>query len=324
MTADTPRKPDFFIVGAPKCGTTAMYDYLAAHPQIFLPDRKEIHYFGSDLTVTHARIRDEREYLACFIKAGGAKRVGEGSVYYLFSETAAREIHAFNPDARIIISLRNPVQMLYSLHSQLLFSGNEVFTDFAQALAAESDRARGVNIPACAGIKEVLQYRKMGAYAEQVRRYFDTFGHERVLVNIFDDFKRDAAAVYRRTLEFLEVDPDFQVDFAVINPNKQVRSKLLHELVYKTKWARSYKVQRLVPEPIRRFARRWNTRFTARPPLDPAIAEELSAYFAPQIDELGELLGRDLSHWCEQGRNVGGETQLGSIDASQPESTSGD
>lgn len=302
MAANQPRKPDFFIVGAPKCGTTAMYDYLAAHPQIFLPDRKEMHYFGSDLTVTHARITGEREYLACFAKASDAKRIGEGSVYYLYSATAAQEIHAFNPDARIIISLRNPVQMLYSLHSQLLFSGNEVITDFAAALAAESDRANGLNIPACAGIKEVLLYRKMGAYTEQVRRYFDTFGRDRVLVNIFDDFKRDPAAVYRRTLEFLDVDPDFVVDFAVVNPNKQVRSKLLHEWVYKTNWARSYRVQRLVPEPIRRFVRRWNTRFTPRLPLDPAIASELSAHFAPQIAALGEMLGRDLSHWCEQDR----------------------
>lgn len=292
------RKPDFFIVGAPKCGTTAMCEYLAAHPDIFLPDRKEIHYFGRDLTITHTRVRSEKEYLANFTKAGDAQRIGEASVFYLYSATASREIHEFNPDARIIISLRNPVQMLYSLHSQLLFSGKEVIKDFGEALAVEEDRIKGSNIPKCAGIKEALFYRRIGAYTEQVKRYFDVFGREQILVNIFDDFKRDPAAVYRATLEFLDVDPDFTVDFSVVNPNKQVRSKLLQQVIYKSRWSRSYKVRRFVPRMIRDGLRRLNTRFVKRSPLDPALRAQLCSEFKPEIQRLGDLLGRDLSHWC--------------------------
>lgn len=304
------RKPDFFVVGAPKCGTTALCDYLAAHPQIFMAKRKEMHFFGSDLTVTHARIRDEGEYLRCFAEAGEARRVGEGSVYYLYSQKAAAEIQAFNPRARIIISLRNPVEMLYSLHSQLLYSGNEVIEDFAAALAAEPDRIRGVNVPKCAGIPQVLHYRRVGSYVDQVRRYFDAFGRDRVRVNIFDDFKRDPGAVYRATLAFLDVDEDFAVDFGVVNPNKKVKNRWLHEHVYKTRWARSYRVQRLIPEALRRWVRRMNTRYESRQPLDPSVRWALTSYFTPQVEALSALLDRDLTHWCrvESDGDVSGGT----------------
>src|SRR5258706_10449866 len=107
--------PDFFIVGAPKCGTTAMNDYLGQHPDIYMAP-KELHYFGADL-----KIKDkisESAYLQYFKNAGNKKILGEASVWYLFSGTAAKEIKNFSPDAKILIMLRNPVEVVYSLHSQ--------------------------------------------------------------------------------------------------------------------------------------------------------------------------------------------------------------
>jgi hypothetical protein len=140
------RIPDFFIVGAPKCGTTAMYRWLAAHPEVFVPV-KEIHYFGSDLAHRRPPVSEER-YRALFADAVAAHRaVGDVAVWYLMSESAVEEIHAFNPDARIIVMLRRPDDMLYSLHSQLLYSGEEDLLDFGAALDAESERAQGRSIP---------------------------------------------------------------------------------------------------------------------------------------------------------------------------------
>src|SRR5882757_7658017 len=139
-------KPDFFIVGAPKCGTTALYRCLEAHPEIFVPERKELHHFGTDLySPTYVRQLDE--YLSLFAAAGDAKRVGEASVWYLFSKRAATEINAFNPQASVIIMLRNPVEMLHSLHSQHLYNGTEEISDFATALNAEGDRKMGRCLP---------------------------------------------------------------------------------------------------------------------------------------------------------------------------------
>ena len=135
-------KPDFFIVGAPRCGTTAMYEYLRVHPDVYMPLHKEPMYFGQDLTQLHVRLT-ERDYLALFAEARPGQRIGEATTWYLFSKTAASEIRDFSPDARIIIMLRHPVDVMYSLHRELLFYRGETIDDFAEALAAEADRREG-------------------------------------------------------------------------------------------------------------------------------------------------------------------------------------
>src|SRR5262245_29668254 len=128
------RKPDFFIVGAPKCGTTAIFEYLAPHPEVFLAP-KEPHFFGSD--IRSIRQVNEAEYLKLFGSAENELRLGDASVFYFYSNVAPQEIREFSPDARIIISLRNPVDMVYSLHSQLVFSLEDEIEDFETALRAE-------------------------------------------------------------------------------------------------------------------------------------------------------------------------------------------
>src|SRR5271156_1339421 len=102
------RKPDFFMVGAPKCGTSAMAHFLGMHPEVFMA-RKEMHFFGQDLRLAPKFYRrDLPAYLAEFEGCAGQARAGEASVWYLFSSQAAREIKAFSPDAGIIIMLREP------------------------------------------------------------------------------------------------------------------------------------------------------------------------------------------------------------------------
>ena len=129
-------RPNFFIVGAPKCGTTALHAYLDAHPEIFMSHYKEPRFFGSDLR--QRRRPTKSQYFSCFARARNEKRVGEASVLYLYSKCAAAEIKEFCPEARIIIMLRDPVEMLHSKHSQSIFSGNEVINDFEEALEAEA------------------------------------------------------------------------------------------------------------------------------------------------------------------------------------------
>ncbi|NJL34400.1 MAG: sulfotransferase domain-containing protein [Chloroflexaceae bacterium] len=136
-------KPDFFIVGAPKCGTTAMTDYLNQHPDVFVPVVKEPDFFGSDLT-GRRYTTNLHTYLALF-EPGRGKLCGEGSTAYIISKQAAQEIYNFNPEAKIIIMIRNPVDMLYSLHNQVVYTGDESIHDFALALAAEPNASR-VNI----------------------------------------------------------------------------------------------------------------------------------------------------------------------------------
>ncbi len=292
-------KPDFFIVGAPKCGTTAMNAYLRQHPEIFIPDAKELHHFGRDLVMN--RPRDDRaQYLARFAGRGPQhKRAGEASVWYLWSRTCARELADFNPRARIVIMLRDPVEVMYSQHSQAIVNalGDEDILDFEQALAAEPDRAAGRRIPRHCTFADGLRYRAIVDFAPQVRRYFDVFGRDRVHVIIFDDFRADTAGAYRALLRFLGVDEHFVPELAVVNANQVVSSHRVRAVqrLIPPGW------KDLVPDRARRRVSeaisRANITYKKRPPMDPALRGRLAAELTGQVEALSELLGRDLSSW---------------------------
>jgi hypothetical protein len=290
-------RPNFFIVGAPRCGTTAMYEYLRHHPQVFMPYRKEPVYFGSDLAKRPPYL-DEAGYLALFEPAGDAKAIGEATVWYLYSQTAPDEIKAMAPDARIIIMLRNPIEMIHSLHRHWLWSENEDLAEFGDAIDAEPDRIAGRRLPPNTEQPIGLRYTWLGKYTPHVQRWLDAFGPERVLVLIYDDLADDGRRVGRQTLAFLDVDTSFDAEFEVVNQNKRARSPRLQRL------SRSRGFMRVASKlPPRLFHLLWrglqraNIRPEPRSPIEPELRRRLAAEFAPDVADLGRLLGRDLSHW---------------------------
>lgn len=297
------KRPDFFIVGAFKAGTTALYEYLRAHPQIFMSVPKEPMYFGQDLTPRYRRMTEE-EYLTLFSGAGDDQRAGEASPWYLYSTSAAREIVDFEPAAQAIVMLRNPVDVMYAQHGQLVFNRREDLTDFADALAAEEARRKGERIPDAAIRPEALFYRHSVRFAQQLRRFLEAFGRDRVHVVVFDDLLADPRAVYRSTLEYLRVDPEFEVDLGVYNPSRRPRSGLVQRLIFTPPRPLRGLVGRLRGLPLAHRVRdalvSANSRRAARAEMDPALRRALSAEFAPQVAELGELIGRDLSAWSRQ------------------------
>ena len=211
-------RPDFFVVGAPKCGTTSLYEYLRQHPDIAMSSRKEPHFFAPDLLWRWDwRIDNEKRYLALFAEAGNAHRIGEASTWYLYSREAPNLIRDFAPEAKIIAMVRNPVDMLFSHYWHCLRRGTEDLVDFGAALEAEEDRRNGRRIPEAAPFVDALLYRTLPRYAEQLGRYFDTFGREQVLVVILDDLAQDASREYRRVLRFLGVDENFAPAFVRAN-----------------------------------------------------------------------------------------------------------
>jgi len=293
-------KPNFFIVGAAKCGTTGMKYYLHQHPDIFMAAATEINHFIRDFDIGPSQ--DEAWYLRHFEAAGDARVIGEKSVWHLFSKTAATDIKAFNPDARILIMLRNPVEMIHALHSQFLYGRNEDIKNFAHALAAEDDRRCGRCMPEHAFNKPALIYRDTVAYTDQVARYFEVFGRDAVQVIIYDDFKMDSQGEVRKTLEFLGVDASFIPEIKVVNANKKLRSLYLREFINKPPASLSAVAHLLLPKATRRrvkaWLRAWNVESAKRETLDPALRDKLMADFEPEIERLSALLGRDLSHWC--------------------------
>lgn len=297
------KSPEFFIVGAPKCGTTAMQEYLSRHPGIFMPDMKEIHHFADDLLKPDDPFLSRERYLSLFSGAHEDQLAGEASVYHLFSKKAARNIKSFCPDAKIIIMLRNPVDVLYSRHAQLVYNGAEDILDFEASLAAEEKRRRGEMLPDGVRIEKKLLHREVVKFTEQVKRYFDIFGEDKVHVIIYDDFKSDTAKVYRETLRFLGVDDSFQPDFKVINPNKRIRSKTLRRYFKKPPALVRSIGRLLMPQSLRdtliNRLKKINTQYVPRQPMSQALRSRLQEEFASETKNLGELLGRDLTHWCK-------------------------
>jgi hypothetical protein len=302
-------QPDFFIVGAPKCGTTAMDAYLSQHPDIFMA-RKEMHHFGADLHFSpHFYRRNRKEYLREFEGAGGRQRLGESSVWYLFSQSAAMELKTFNPQSRIIIMLREPVEMLHSMYHTFRWDNNEILPTFEEAIAAESDRRQGRMLGRATYFAQGLVYSRIVRYAQQVERYFKAFGRDRVQVVIYDDFKANVAGTYRKTLEFLEVDAaNIPARFEIVNDNKFVkigamRALMSDPLVRSAALAIRPLVPRAVFSAMQKTdaaIRKLNSAPAARPEMTPELERQLSRRFAPEIERLSLLLGRDLTHWSRE------------------------
>jgi hypothetical protein len=299
-------RPDFLIVGAFKSGSTALYEGLRRHHQIFMPFHKEPLYFGDDLTRRYGRYT-EAEYLHLFDPAKPGQKSGEASTWYLYSVSAAREIRDFNPDMRILVVLRNPVDVMYAEHSQLIYNVIEDIPDFAAALAAEPDRRAGRRIPPGPINVENLFYRHSVRFAEQLERYFDVFGREQVHVMLWDDLRRDGATVVRGALDFLGVDSSLAQAPPNVNENKRVRSPLLQRLIFAPRlllplapFLRRFPLVRA----IRTRMLAMNSQAKPRAPMDPALRRQLLDEFTPEIERLGRLIGRDLSAWLERGESA--------------------
>jgi hypothetical protein len=287
---------------------------LSNHPDVFVA-KKEPEFFGADLHFGpqfQLYRRHPEEYFALFDGWDNQTCAGEKSVWYLFSKTAAAEIKAFNPDARIIIMLREPTALLYSLYHVFLADGNEYLPTFKEALAAEDDRRAGRRLSRQTYLAQVLVYRETVRFYEQVKRYFDVFGRERVHVIIYDDFSAQTAEVFRKTLAFLGVAPgDIPPEFKVVNGNTNgdhsVRSTMLRAIMNdRTLRQAAVDLRNWLPYGIFTAMRKTWVRLNEfnfrespakRLPMDPDLKLSLLREFAPEVERLSELLGRDLTHW---------------------------
>jgi hypothetical protein len=226
----TAAKPNFFIVGAPKCGTTAWYKYLRSHPDVYFPDLKEPCYFAFDLP-NYRVVTSQGEYAALYADAGDAKVIGDASAVYLMSEDAARGIHEHDPAAKILILLRRQEECLPSLHNQFLWEFAESIEDFGTAWRL-SGRRPADTVPATCKEPRSLDYAAMGRFGEQVERYLQLFPRDQVMVLWFDEWVGDPRSTYRRVLDFLELDDDAREDFAPVHEGMTYRSRSLAQLLH--------------------------------------------------------------------------------------------
>lgn len=296
-------KPNFFIIGAPKCGTTALSRYLGEHPNIYISYPKEPHYFAQDLE-QYRNTKTLEEYLSLFDDAATEHTaIGEGSVFYLFSSVALNKIYEFNPQAKIIVMLRNPVDLVYSFHSQLVYIAEESEKNFEKAWRLQNIRKQGKKIPHRCRESALLQYSAMGRLGEQIERLLAIFPLEQIEIIWFEDFAQSSKQVYERILNFLAVSQDNRTDFTRINENKSHKIGLLGNFSEKPpslltsvllKGRDIIGLERLY---LLDTIRSLNTKIAARKPLSDNLRAELTEEFAPDIKKLSQLLDKDLSHW---------------------------
>lgn len=299
-------KPSFFIIGAPKCGTTALSRYLSDHPSICFSASKEPYHFSSDFPGMGDSLTAEQYVRAQFGHCAEGAIAGEGTAGYLYSETAVANILAFNPKARFIVMLRDPVDVAVSLHAQMCFNLDEDVSDFARAWALQSERAAGRSLPPLCREPQFLQYRKVVSFGAQLQRLFALVPRERVLLILFDELAADPLAVYRRTLDFLCVPYDGRTHFPVVNARRRYRFRLLAQLVNRPPaWAvRAAAVVKRLPVIGRvrpwSLLEKWSNVVNARPARSAVATETRDAVRAVLVEDvelLEAITGLDLAAW---------------------------
>lgn len=274
--------PNLFVVGAAKAGTTSLWRYLGQHPEIFMSRLKEPHFFSGYRPPIYPVVHDEAAYLRLFAAAATRLR-GEASPSYLWSEAAATRIKRVSPDAKILIALRDPVERAHSLHAHVRRIGLER-AGFAAAVAAE---LRSGSPP------EGSEYVARSRYAADVARYRDLFG-ENVRVILFEELVADVGRELAGVFAFLGVDPGVatRIEPEAHNAHAEPSGRLA-ALALRSRRAR-VAARRLVPETLRGRIERRLLQNVPRPQPDAATDELLTEVFAPDVAELGRLLGRPL------------------------------
>ncbi|BAZ45963.1 sulfotransferase [Chondrocystis sp. NIES-4102] len=303
-------KPNLFLVGQPKSGTTALHQFLGQHPEIFMSSIKEPHFFCSDFHLESDRaygkqrffdFRNEAAYLQLFAKANGAKIAGESSTNYLYSQVAAEKIYNFNPDAKIIIILREPAKFLYSLHSHYVKFTEENEPDFLTALALEADRKQEKYTSSRVMSPSYLYYSQRVQYAQQVKRYYNRFKPNQIKVLIFEDFQAENERIYQEILEFLGVDLNFRPEYTSVNVNKEVKFKAINDLVNNPVIKNISK--NLLSQEFNEFVRdniveKYFWHQAPKSVMPEAIKLKLMQDYYSQVAQISELLGVDLiSKW---------------------------
>lgn len=305
--ADLPFFPDFFLVGAPRCGTTALSRYLGAHPQVCFSVPKEPHYFTyvdppSPETLRH-------DYLELFFghyDPALHRAVGEGSVSTLYFPEAVERILRFAPQARFIAMVRNPLEMVPSYHARLVFVLEEDEPDLRRAWDLQAERARGRHLPRRCRDPRLLLYANVGRLGEHVGALRQRVGSSQLHVIVYDDLVADVLGVYKGVLAFLGLDYDGRTEFKRKTRSGSYRWLWLHHLLYRPpapvvrlaiRRHRRRGGQGFPLRKLRTRLRKWNRIDRPLAPLDPDMRDVLREAFAGDVARLGTLLGRDLSHW---------------------------
>ncbi len=298
--------PNLYIAGLPRSGTSSMHTYLGRHPDIYMTPIKEPNFFCRDFQeesdAFHGKplyfpYRSLDRYMDLYRGWSGETVAGEASWTNLCSKTAAAGIHGLNPEAKVLILLREPVSFLYSFHAAATFALGEHITDFEAALEAEALRKQGRELDKRVITPSWLHYREFVAYADHVDRYFKLFPRDQIKVVLFDDLAGNTERVFSDTLAFLGVDADFRPNFNVVNPNKILKWPRLKRLVLDSPYFRRVLRWAFRDNGYAALKNLYKNRIVSyrpRPPMPEALKDRLMREFSGEVERISRLLGVDL------------------------------
>lgn len=301
-----PPPPDFVIAGAPRCGTTAVYQALQQHPDVFWTAIKEPHYFAFDY-VDRRPVENAELYDSIYKHARDGQLRVDASVLYLSSREALPAIMQRRPDAKIIVLVRDPVDLFVSWHNQCLATLDEDVRDPQQAWRLQEERAAGRSLPKCCHEPLTLQYRTICSLGSQVKRLFEVVPEKQRLILLFDDLQRDPRAEYKRVVDFLGIVDDGESAFDAANAFSRPKSATIALLSRTLQVGRPWKNLRLRLKPFLNrhgiYVVEWllkkNRVLSHKPEVSAAFRRELQEELRAEITLLARLLDRDLSSWLE-------------------------
>jgi len=297
-------KPNFFIIGAPKCGTTSLATWLSEHPQVFMSSVKEPHFFSLDLNLGQYKTLTEYEALFRDVH-DDAIAIGEASTEYLYSQKAVPEIEKIYPGSRYIIMLRNPVDLAFSFYNYEKTAGRETCSTFEEAWQRSPDRRNGTWVSRWCPEPKWLDYYLVASLGEQVKRLLGHVEARRTLFLLLDDVATHPREEYIRVLDFLGVYHDSRIDFNPKNTARQVRWPALMSMTnHLSATSKSLKTRIGIPASrgtgFLRALRQLNWKKASRSDLPLEVKTRVARYFHNDIRLLSELIGRDLSGWIEE------------------------
>jgi hypothetical protein len=295
--------PNFFVIGAPKSGTTSLCRYLEGHPNIFFSKLKEPQYFNFDSSKWLRPSLKSYRSLFSTVNRELHKAVGEGSTCYLFSCVAVAEILKKRPDAKFIVMLRNPIELVQAWHSEMFWEGIEDISDFEKAWNMQEVRKSGGYIPRTCWEPNKLFYAEWGALGNQIERLLSVADRNAVKIILFEDFVANPKVIYEDVLSFLEVPADARTEFPIFNDNRMVRWPWLQRRVaFAANYFRMFRIITGLDLGIGTnvFPRilRINSNQASRIPISPDFRRYLQEYYRQDLKKLSALLDRDLSQWA--------------------------
>jgi hypothetical protein len=296
--------PNLFIVGAQKSGTSALTAMLNFHPQVFMSHPKEPGYLAFGESGYPVRRRDgkpgrpnryivtsEADYLALFKGATEKQKVlGEASTWYLSFPGMANRLRHYNPDAKIIIILRNPIDRAYSAWSHARRDEIEPCDNFADALALEAQRDEP---------EYLLRYHELGRYSGPLAQYQASFDEGNLLVLFYQDLQDSPDELWSQMCHFLDIEVVDPPPRRMNNRSGRPRSRSLQRIL------RSHRLKSFMldflPYSFLTWLKMWTDKANLRrfPPMDQNVRDGLKEYYREDINAVMKLTGRDLTAWLE-------------------------